>query len=100
MKEIFAEGGKLSTGLETFEARDGQQQMAEAVAETLAEGSERNDGHASVLLVEAETGIGKTLAYRVPALLLGQRVVLSLLKVQPQVEPQVYLPSVQQLSKP
>ncbi|MCF8057596.1 MAG: ATP-dependent DNA helicase [Desulfocapsa sp.] len=77
MKEIFAEGGKLSTGLKTFEARDGQQQMAEAVAETLAEGSERDDDRASVLLVEAETGIGKTLAYLVPALLSGQRVVIS-----------------------
>lgn len=77
MKEIFAKGGKLSTGLEGFEPRDGQQQMAEAVAATLAEGSARDDGRASVLLVEAETGIGKTLAYLVPALLSGQRVVIS-----------------------
>jgi ATP-dependent DNA helicase DinG len=77
VKEIFAEGGKLSAGLQGFEPRDGQQQMAEAVAETLAEGNAREDGRASVLLVEAETGIGKTLAYLVPALLSGQRVVIS-----------------------
>ena len=77
MKEIFAIGGRLSAGLDGFEPREGQQQMAEAVAETLAEGSAREDGRASVLMVEAETGIGKTLAYLVPALLSGQRVVIS-----------------------
>jgi ATP-dependent DNA helicase DinG len=77
VKKIFAEGGKLSSGLKGFEPRAGQQQMAEAVAETLRDGSERADGRASLLLVEAETGIGKTLAYLVPALLSGQRVVIS-----------------------
>jgi ATP-dependent DNA helicase DinG len=77
VKDIFAVGGQLSSGLKGFEPREGQQQMAEAVAETLAEGSAREDGRASVLMVEAETGIGKTLAYLVPALLSGQRVVIS-----------------------
>ncbi len=77
MKEIFAEGGKLSSGLEGFEPRAGQQQMAEAVAELLSADDENGDGRASVLLIEAETGIGKTLAYLVPALLSGQRVVVS-----------------------
>ncbi|MEN8198788.1 MAG: ATP-dependent DNA helicase [Thermodesulfobacteriota bacterium] len=77
MREIFAEGGKLSATLDGFEPREGQLQMAEAVAATLEEGSEREDTRASVLLVEAETGIGKTLAYLVPALLSGQRVVIS-----------------------
>ena len=77
MKRIFSSGGKLSTGLKGFESRPGQQEMAEAVAETLRDGAERVDGHGSVLLVEAETGIGKTLAYLVPALLSGQRVVIS-----------------------
>ncbi len=51
--------------------------MAEAVLTTLADGVERQDGRASLLLVEAETGIGKTLAYLVPALLSDQRVVVS-----------------------
>ena len=77
MKEIFAEGGRLSVGLTGYEPRIGQQQMAEAVSDILLEGSERDDGRASLLLVEAETGIGKTLAYLVPALLSGQRVVIS-----------------------
>lgn len=77
MKEIFGQGGKLSAGLNGFEPRDGQQQMAEAVQSCLNDGNERTDGRASLLLVEAETGIGKTLAYLVPALLSGQRVVIS-----------------------
>lgn len=77
MKELFGEGGKLSSGLKGFEPRDGQQQMAEAVQSCLNDGNERGDGRASLLMVEAETGIGKTLAYLVPALLSGQRVVIS-----------------------
>lgn len=77
VKRIFADNGTLSRSLIGFEARTGQQQMAEAVSELLQEGAEREDGRASILLVEAETGIGKTLAYLVPALLSGQRVVVS-----------------------
>ncbi len=77
MKEIFASGGKLAAGLPGFEPREGQLQMAEAVAAILEEGNGRTEGPAAVLLVEAETGIGKTLAYLVPALFSGQRVVIS-----------------------
>ncbi len=77
MKEIFAEGGKLADRLKGFEPRAGQLQMAEAVADILQTGDDRPDEPASVLLVEAETGIGKTLAYLVPALLSGQRIVIS-----------------------
>ena len=76
MEDFFVENGKLAKALTAFEPRVGQQQMAEAVAEILADGSDEG-GRASVLLVEAETGIGKTLAYLVPALLSGQRVVIS-----------------------
>jgi ATP-dependent DNA helicase DinG len=43
--------------------------MADAVASTLE--------HGGVLLVEAGTGTGKTLAYLVPAILSGQRVLIS-----------------------
>ncbi len=53
----------------TFESRPAQRQMAEAVAETFENGG--------VLLVEAGTGTGKTLAYLVPAILSGQRVLVS-----------------------
>ena len=77
MKGIFAKGGKLSSRLQGFESREGQLQMAEAVANTLDNGIERTDGRAEILLVEAETGIGKTLAYLVPVLLSGQRVIIS-----------------------
>ncbi len=79
MKEIFASGGLLAHHLSAFEPRSGQLQMAEAVAATLAAGEKvRAEGQrARVLLVEAETGIGKTLAYLIPALLSGQRVVVS-----------------------
>lgn len=74
---IFGRGGLLAAGLSGFEQRPGQEQMAVAVAATIKEGQERRDGQASLLLVEAETGVGKTLAYLVPALLSGQRVVVS-----------------------
>ena len=43
--------------------------MAMAVADTVAEGGS--------LVVEAGTGVGKTFAYLVPALLSGERVLLS-----------------------
>ncbi len=66
--DIFKDNGLLSRVLERYEARDGQLDMAAAVAKSL-EGSK--------LVVEAETGIGKTLAYLVPAVLSGQKVVIS-----------------------
>jgi len=77
IKEVFSQNGKLAAGLAGFELREGQRQMAEAVADILRDGAGRDDGKASVLLVEAETGIGKTLAYLVPTLLSGQKVVIS-----------------------
>ncbi len=52
-----------------FQHREGQLAMAEAVEDALA--SERP------LLVEAGTGTGKTLAYLVPAILSGRKVVVS-----------------------
>jgi ATP-dependent DNA helicase DinG len=66
---VFAADGPLARTLAAFEPRDGQRRMAAAVAGTLDEGG--------VLLVEAGTGTGKTLAYLVPAILSGQRVVVS-----------------------
>ena len=67
--EIFTDSGSLATSLPTFESRPAQRQMADAVASTLEDGG--------VLLVEAGTGTGKTLAYLVPAILSGQRVLVS-----------------------
>jgi ATP-dependent DNA helicase DinG len=65
----FAPSGALAAAIEGFEPRESQRQMAAAVATTLAEGG--------VLLVEAGTGTGKTLAYLVPAILRGERVLVS-----------------------
>src|SRR5687768_5745710 len=67
--EIFADSGSLAKSLPTFETRPAQRDMADAVAGTLDRGG--------VLLVEAGTGTGKTLAYLVPAILSGRRVLVS-----------------------
>ena len=65
----LADDGALSDAMPAFEPRPSQREMAGASARILAEGG--------VLLVEAGTGIGKTLAYLVPAILSGQRVLVS-----------------------
>ena len=69
MLEALAPHGPLSSAIEGFAAREGQQEMALAVAETLADGG--------CLIAEAGPGAGKTLAYLVPALLAGRRAVIS-----------------------
>ncbi len=56
---LFADDGPFAALLPGYERREGQQQMARAVAENL------NDGRC--LLVEAQTGTGKSLAYLAPA---------------------------------
>jgi ATP-dependent DNA helicase DinG len=66
---VFAPGGPLSGALDGFEARPAQIEMAAAVADVFADGG--------VLLAEAGTGTGKTLAYLVPAILSRQRVLVS-----------------------
>jgi ATP-dependent DNA helicase DinG len=66
---IFAPDGPLARTIPDFEPRSGQRAMAAAVAQVFDEGG--------VLLAEAGTGTGKTLAYLVPAILSGQRVLIS-----------------------
>ncbi|HEX5109071.1 MAG TPA: helicase C-terminal domain-containing protein [Vicinamibacterales bacterium] len=66
---IFARDGKLATSVPGYERREGQQQMAAAVAALIEDGG--------TLLAEAGTGTGKTLAYLVPAILSGQRLLIS-----------------------
>ncbi|HYE38738.1 MAG TPA: ATP-dependent DNA helicase [Ramlibacter sp.] len=68
-REAFVPGGVLSRAAESFRPRDGQTEMAAAVARTIEEGG--------ALVVEAGTGVGKTFSYLVPALLSGERVLLS-----------------------
>ncbi len=60
VEEIFSPNGTLSRA-KNFEFRPQQQQMAVAVARALQSG-----GH---LAVEAGTGVGKSLAYLIPAIL-------------------------------
>ncbi len=69
VQAAFDPVGPLARKMEGFVSRPGQTTMALAVAHTLQEGG--------VLAVEAGTGVGKTLAYLVPALLSGHKVLLS-----------------------
>jgi ATP-dependent DNA helicase DinG len=68
-REAFVPGGMLSRAAEAFLPRAGQTEMAAAVARTIERGG--------ALVVEAGTGVGKTFSYLVPALLSGERVLLS-----------------------
>ncbi|WP_284335480.1 ATP-dependent DNA helicase [Comamonas sp. NoAH] len=65
----FTEDGWLSRAEPHFRPRTGQTAMAMAVVQAIEDGG--------VLVVEAGTGVGKTFSYLVPALLSGERVVIS-----------------------
>lgn len=67
--ELLGENGPFARALQRFRVRPGQQAMADAVAETIAD--------RSVLVAEAGTGIGKTFAYLVPLIESGVRSVIS-----------------------
>ncbi|MGA1369302.1 MAG: ATP-dependent DNA helicase [Blastocatellia bacterium] len=69
MEEIFGPDGLLARHHPEYEFREGQLAMAEAVASALE--------HRHHLLVEAGTGTGKTLAYLIPAIATGRRVIVS-----------------------
>lgn len=66
---VFGEGGALARVLPDYEPRAGQVEMATRAADIFEQGG--------VLLAEAGTGTGKTLAYLVPAILSRQRVLVS-----------------------
>ncbi len=67
--QFFSRHGALSKWHPNYEYRPGQLAMAEAVESALADRKH--------LIVEAGTGTGKTLAYLVPAILSGKRIVVS-----------------------
>ncbi len=69
MRAYFGPGGRLASALPGFEARAGQEELAEAVADALEAGEH--------LLAEAGTGTGKSLAYLIPAIESGRRVVIA-----------------------
>lgn len=65
----FSADGPLAAHIPGYSPRPVQQDMAEAVAAALESGEH--------LLVEAPTGTGKTLAYLLPALASGHKVIIS-----------------------
>ncbi len=66
---VFEINGPLARMVGGYSPRSGQSIMAQAVAQAIENGEP--------LVVEAGTGVGKTFAYLVPALLSGQRILLS-----------------------
>ena len=73
IRDIFKRGGRLSKRFSSYEYRQEQVEMASAIARAIKE--ERH------LLVEAGTGVGKSLAYLIPFVLWslkeGKRVLIS-----------------------
>ena len=61
---FFGRDGRLARALAGYEERPAQQRFAEAVDRVLKDGG--------LLLAEAGTGTGKTLAYLLPAVELGR----------------------------
>lgn len=73
LREVFSPAGAFARGLQGYEVRPQQTQMMESVA-----GAFNRNG---IAVIEAPTGVGKTLAYLVPAVLWAvrnkERVVIS-----------------------
>ena len=65
VSDIFADGGPLSELLPGHESRPQQAEMAHSVADAISQSAN--------LIVEAGTGVGKSLAYLVPAALHAMR---------------------------
>src|SRR5688500_2296465 len=66
---MFSGADALARVVDGYEPREGQRQMAQAVAGAIEDGG--------TLLAEAGTGTGKTLAYLIPAIVSRQRVLVS-----------------------
>lgn len=67
--DVLGQDGPIARHLKGFAPRAEQQHLAEAIFSTFEKGS--------VLIGEAGTGTGKTFAYLVPAILSGQRIIIS-----------------------
>lgn len=65
VQSILGDGGRIAQRLERYESRPQQLEMAAAVEQAIAEESH--------LIVEAGTGVGKSFAYLVPAILHATR---------------------------
>ncbi len=66
---LFSASGPLARAFEGYRVRTEQIEMAQAIQEAIRE--------ASTVVLEAGTGVGKTAAYLVPALLEGGKVIVS-----------------------
>jgi ATP-dependent DNA helicase DinG len=69
LEDVFGNEGPFSKALPGYESRAGQLQMAQLVERGIMEGMHT--------IVEAGTGVGKSLAYLAPAIRSGKKVVLS-----------------------
>jgi len=69
VKQSFAANGALAKAIDGFQERDVQTTMAAAVAEAI--------GTKQQLIVEAQTGTGKTFAYLVSAIVSGAKTIVS-----------------------
>ncbi len=69
LTQAFGADGALASMLPGFRLREGQLELARAIAEAMQQGE--------TLVAEAGTGIGKTFAYLVPALLSGKQILIS-----------------------
>ncbi len=67
--DLLGPHGPMARAIDRYEHRPSQMAMADAVEDAIRD--------CEVLLVEAGTGTGKTWAYLVPALLSGQKVIVS-----------------------
>lgn len=65
VSQIFLENGKLSQAFAGFRPRVAQTELATAIAQSIE--------NSSRFVAEAGTGVGKTFAYLVPALLCGKK---------------------------
>ncbi len=77
IEHIFQPEGLLAQALPEYESRPGQLAMACAVARSLESPGDSLPERAEMLAVEAGTGIGKTLAYLIPAVIGGRKIVIS-----------------------
>jgi Rad3-related DNA helicase len=69
IEEFFGQGGALAQTLPAFEARPGQLQMAQLIERGFLENAHT--------IVEAGTGVGKSMAYLIPAIRSKRKVVIS-----------------------
>ncbi len=69
VSNAFSQDGALAKAIAGFQPRQSQTDMAEAVMRAIEQSAQ--------LVVEAETGTGKTFAYLVPALTQGKKTIIS-----------------------